>query len=291
MIHKIQNEYLSASINSFGAEITHLVDVEKGIEYISPEANKDWENIAPVLFPNTGLVKDGKAVIEGKAYNYLKHGFARESEFEVCSQSKNSITFMLSSNSETRKIFPFEFILFISYILNGHSLEVKTEIINTGTNTMYCSIGFHPGFTCPIDKTEKAEDYVISFPDRVCASKLNLENGLVASRSEHFLNGSSELQIKEKMFDNGSISFVDLNVKSVKLESGKSGRYVKLDFEDYPNLILWAPRNKPISVICMEPWYGQPDHVEGEKDVSQKPYTMEIKSGDRNCLRFAITCN
>ena len=291
MIHKIQNEYLSASINSFGAELTFLADMENGIEYISPEANINWENIAPVLFPNTGLVKDGKAIVEGKTYNYLKHGFARESEFEVCSQWKNGITFMLSSNSETRRIFPFEFKLFISYILDGRSIEVRTEIANIGINTMYCSIGFHPGFTCPIDKNEKAEDYTITFPDAIHASKFYLENGLVASKTEHFLNGLSELQVKEKMFDQGSISFVDVNVKSVKLESNKSGRYVQMDFEEYPNLILWAPRNKPISVICMEPWYGQPDHAEGEKDVSQKPYTMEIKSGDRRCLRFAITCN
>lgn len=291
MIHTLKDEYLSVEINSYGAEITRVIDIEDGIEYVCPEANRHWENIAPVLFPNTGLVKDGQVTIDGRQYSYLKHGFARESEFDVCVERENSITFILTDSTQTQEIFPFKFVLAITYLLEGRKVTVQTRIENTDSKVMYCSLGFHPGFTCPIEPLEKAEDYIVSFPHKVEAFRLNLENGLVASETASFLNGMSELSIKEHMFDNGSFSLTNINVKSVRLASKITGRYVQLDFDDYPNLILWAPRNKPISVICMEPWYGQPDRLEGEKDVSQKPHTMKIESGETKTLCFSITCN
>ena len=291
MIHTLRNEYLSVEINSFGAELTRLIDMEDGIEYVCPEANCHWENIAPILFPNTGLVKDGLVTIDGRQYPYLKHGFARESEFDVSLKKDDSITFRLADSKDTQKIFPFKFVLSITYLLEGRKVTVQTEIENADSKVMYCSLGFHPGFTCPIEPKEKAEDYIIEFPNKAYASRLNLVDGLVDSKTTHFWDGVFELPVKEHMFDNGSFSMTDINVKCVKLVSKKTGRYIQLDYEDYPNLILWAPRYKPISVICMEPWYGQPDRSEGEKDVSQKPHTMKIKSGETKTLCFSITCN
>ena len=80
MIYTISNDYLTAQVNSMGAELTALFDNRDGTRYVCPEANSNWENIAPVLFPNTGLVKDG-AYIGGKRFEYVKHGFARDFEF------------------------------------------------------------------------------------------------------------------------------------------------------------------------------------------------------------------
>lgn len=291
MIYTISSDFLTAGINSFGAELSYLKGRECETAYICPEANVNWENISPVLFPNTGLIKDGKALIAGKEYSYIKHGFARQSEFLLSAQSAASVTFTLESSEKTRDTFPFEFALSVTYSLTGRRLTVKTDIHNAGKDRMFFSLGFHPGFTCPIVPEEKAEDYVIAFPTRAYASRLNLESGLVASKTEKFLNGVYELPVKEKMFDNGSFSMTDVNFRSVKLLSKKSGRYVRLDFDDYPNLVLWAPRYKPISVICMEPWYGQPDRLEGEPDVSQKPFTMDAAPGESRTISFSVTCN
>lgn len=291
MIYTINSESLSAVINSLGAELTSLTDLSTGIKYICPEANENWENIAPILFPNTGLIKNGKTNIAGQEYSYIKHGFARQSDFELNSQSSDSVTFSLESNEDTKRIYPFEFSLSVTYTLIGRQLTVKTDIRNTGTNEMYFSLGFHPGFTCPIDPEETAEDYAIVFPAKAYASRLNLETGLVASISENFLDGITELPLKEKMFDNGSFSMTHLNFSSVKLVSKKTGRFVQLDFADFPNLVLWAPRYRPISVICMEPWFGQPDRLSGERDISQKPFTIELPSGESRTLSFSVTCN
>lgn len=290
MNYTISSEELTAEINSFGAELTNLTDNARGTAYVCPEANVNWEGIAPVLFPNTGLIKDGKAWVGGKEYPYRKHGFARDHEFAVSELSGDSVTFTLESNEETRAIYPFDFVLSVTYTLTGRRLTVRTDVRNTGESALWFSLGFHPGFTCPIDPEEKAEDYVIAFPTRAFASRLNLETGLVAGKTEGFLNGVYELPLREKMFDNGSFSMTDLNFRSVKLMSKRSGRFVRLDFDDFPILVLWAPRYKPLSVVCMEPWYGQPDRLDGERDAAQKPFTMETAPGETRTLSFSVTC-
>ena len=37
------------------------------------------------------------------------HGFARDSEFEFLSKTENSISFILKSNDETLKVYPYDF--------------------------------------------------------------------------------------------------------------------------------------------------------------------------------------
>lgn len=288
MIITIENEYLSATINSFGAELTELKGKQDGIRYICPEANSEWEGISPVLFPNAGLIRKSP-VIGGREWLYRKHGFARDMEFSASEVTPASVCLELYACEETRAIFPFDFRLSITYSLENSTLAIKTEIENTGSVPMPYSLGFHPGFSCPLVPEEKAEDYELVFPCPATASRLNLESGYVASKTGKYLNGETALSVCEGMFDGGSYTLTDLNFRSITLRSSVSGAAVRVDFPDFPNLVIWGPRNKPVSTVCMEPWHAQADRLEGEPDIFRKPFVLINEPGESRKLSFSIT--
>lgn len=284
----IENEYMRAVINSFGSELTELTGKRDGIKYICPEANSDWEGIAPILFPNAGLIKD-EPVLFGCRWPYRKHGFARDMEFAVSSVSATSLEMELVSNKETKALFPFDFRLSITFTLEENRLDIETNIENPGNTPMPYSIGFHPGFSCPLVPGESAEEYKLVFPHPADASRLILESGYVASKNDGFLDGETELAVREGMFDGGSYTLSGLNFNSVTLISSRSGASIGLSFPDYPNLVIWGPRSRPMSTICIEPWYAQPDRIEGEPDIYEKPFTLVNDPGGNRKLVFSIT--
>lgn len=285
MIYTIFNSDLAVKIDSFGAELRKITGKD-GTEYLCPEDVLNWDGHAPVLFPNTGMVKDGYARIDGIKYPYIQHGFAKTSNFSVAEQQEDRICFRLSWNGNTMQRFPFRFSLEITYKLLGNILEVSSRILNEDLQMMPCNLGFHPGFTCPLHPGEKAEDYEFLFPEHMTADRILLQDALVAGTQKKMWNSITTLPITEGMFDGGSFTMVNLSSHSVKLRSKKSGRSVSLHLGDYPNLVLWAPKYKKITNICIEPWYGIPDLQDGDHNPAHKPYTMLIGAGQSRILTF-----
>lgn len=288
MIYSIKNDFLTVRINSYGAELTEITDAD-GTEYLCRQDRRNWNGIAPVLFPNTGAVHESGVLIGNKKYRYIQHGFAKNSEFSAADHSNESITFVLSSGAYTHTISPYDFSLAITYTLSGSTLRVSSAITNTGKQErMYCALGFHPGFACPLEENEKAEDYSLHFDSPMTADRMTLENGLVAGLIRKYWDSVTEIPVQEGMFDGGSFSMTALTTKTVSLISGRTGRSVTLCFDDYPNLVLWAPKNEKITNICIEPWYGRPDDIFGTRDISLKKNMLAIDPMETKELAFSI---
>lgn len=288
MIYRIFSDQLVAQIDSHGAELISLTG-KNGTEYLCPKHRLNWDGHAPVLFPNTGAVHSTTSTICGSSFPYTQHGFAKSAEFSAEIINSCSVRCLLHSNKETLNTFPFSFELSITYTLSGNELDVRTEIRNTDcAKPMYCSIGFHPGFSCPIDNSESAEDYELFFPEEMTADRMLLNNGLVSGIAEKFWDNMSCLPIREGMFDNGSFSMTHLSSHVIELRSKKSKSSIRLKFNDFPNLIIWAPKHKQITNICIEPWYGRADRVCGEADVTEKPDTLMILPFEKAELRYSV---
>lgn len=287
MIYTIQNERLTAEIDSLGAELKRLVSAD-GIEYLCPEDRRNWDGSAPVLFPNTGWVKDGFALVNEVSYPYRQHGFARQSEFRLLAQEADRLTLELRWSEETLTYYPFRFALQITYQLNGNCLEVENTVRNEGVGAMYYSIGFHPGFACPLEKNERAEDYFFRFQHPMTAHRLSLRDALVAEKLPAYWDNLTELPVREGMFDGGSFTMTEPTCRTVRMESRASGRFVEVSLGDYPNLVLWAPKNQPISNICIEPWFGIPDTEDTDHRVENKAHTICLAPEEAKTLRFTI---
>lgn len=287
MRYTIDNGIIAVTADSLGAELC-AISGKHGIEYLCPDAVRNWDGFSPVLFPNTGAVKDGYVLIDGKRFPFGLHGFARSSEFSLLQHSDTAMTFELRWSDKTLLLYPFRFVLRITYELESNRLRVLSHVCNQGDEPLYASLGFHPGFACPFVPGENAADYDIVFPERMTASRLVLTDALVSSCIP-FWDDLAVLPVTEGMFNGGSFSMTNLTSKTVRLLSRKSGCSMTLVFDDYPNLVLWAPREKPITNICIEPWYGVPDAVDTDHALRTKPFLFTVKPYEYKELVFTMT--
>ena len=79
---EIVGDTLSAAINPFGAELTHLRDAD-GRELMTDADPAFWTGHAPILFPIVGRLNGDVLHIAGAAYPMRQHGFARRLPFAV----------------------------------------------------------------------------------------------------------------------------------------------------------------------------------------------------------------
>ena len=157
MLITITNNKISASIDSLGAE---LIRLEKDNQnYIWTVDETYWNKTSPILFPIVGRLKNDTYRIENKTYELPRHGFARNFEFQIVNQTESSVVFVLESNSETLKNYPFEFELRLEYELDENELKMKYSVENKSEVTMPFSIGAHPAFTIE----DSFSDYSLKF--------------------------------------------------------------------------------------------------------------------------------
>src|SRR5450755_1057965 len=142
----LENDILKVEIASKGAELQSLVHLGSGIEYLWNGDPAFWAKRSPVLFPIVGSLKINTYLYQGKSYQLTRHGFARDKEFEVEKQSPKAITFLLRSDAETKKNYPFDFEFRICYQISGDELSTEYQVVNTGSGVMFFSVGGHPAF-------------------------------------------------------------------------------------------------------------------------------------------------
>ena len=161
MRYFLENDELKVEIDSFGAELKSVMNKNNYREYMWYGNKRFWGRTSPVLFPFVGSLKNKEYIYEDKAYPMGQHGFARDYEHELVSQTDTEIWFSFKSNDETYSKYPFEFELQCGYQLAGNELKVMWKVINKAAadKDMYFSIGAHPAFLCPVHGEEDWSGY------------------------------------------------------------------------------------------------------------------------------------
>ncbi len=106
-LFQIGNEQITIQVDSMGAEMKSLKKTTTGVEYMWGGNPAFWKRTSPVLFPIVGGLRNGEYVHNGKSYPMGQHGFARDMEFNLKSQTNREIWFSLKSCEETLKQFPY----------------------------------------------------------------------------------------------------------------------------------------------------------------------------------------
>ena len=57
-----------------------------------------------------------------------KHSYARFCDFQIENLREDRVTFLLHSNKESKKQYPFDYVLYITYILEKKTLKVRYEV-------------------------------------------------------------------------------------------------------------------------------------------------------------------
>ena len=264
MYYSIENDYLTAQIDDMGAQLHSLATKDDGFEYLW-QGNPDvWYGQAPVLFPVIGQLFEDKFRYDGKDYPLAKHGFARKMLFEAADVEGARAVFILRSNDETRKMFPFEFEFAVCFELVGRAVKVTHTVTNLDDKKMYFSCGAHPGFNCAIGDYLEFEES----EEGAQVEKIDKENIIIGTKFDVELEEGRRLRLTPELFAEDALIFSDLNSNVVTLKSENSDRTVRFDFGDAPFLGIWAKPNAPY--VCIEPWYGVNDDRIRYEDVSQK---------------------
>lgn len=267
----IKNDYLTAKINEVGAELKSLVCND--IQYIWTGDERFWAGSAPLLFPICSGLKDDEYYLDGKKYTLQKHGYARFCKFEVENQVEDSVTFLLCSNEESLKQFPFRYELRVTYTLENKTLKVKYDVKNLSDDTMYFSIGAHEGYYCP----EGIEEYDVILPEAETLDSTVLEGNVLGNNKVRIIENSDRIALKYDYFAVDALVFKDMKARSAVLKNRNNGKAVKVTFEGCDYFLLWTKPDAPY--ICLEPWCGISDNKDTDKNFKTKEGIRQIAAG------------
>ena len=201
MIYTLQNDILTVQVSDIGAEI-HSVKRDE-CEYIWVGDPAFWSSHAPLLFPVCGRFFEAQYTAEGKTYEIPCHGFIRKAPLTLECVNDTSICFRVEATEETKKMYPFDFVLKIWHILEGDRVTTRFEIENTGDGILPATVGGHPGFNVPLDGEGEFEDDYLEFanpcsPDQIGISPRGLFTG---KKTAYGLQNGNVLPLSHKLFE------------------------------------------------------------------------------------------
>ncbi len=272
MTYKIENEYLIAEINDYGAELHSLFSKQSGIEYLWQGDPSIWDGQSPLLFPIIGQLLDGRFLYDEKEFFLPKHGFARKSLFNILSIDGTCVVFSLVSNKDTLAVYPFTFELIVEFKLQNKGIRVTHKVINTDNTDIYFSIGAHPGFNCEMGDYLEFSENEILFTERINENAIIIDERFPLLDDENIIEITPDIFIKDALFLSGYKS------AQITLKSPRHSRELRFNFGRAPFLGIWAKPAAPY--VCIEPWYGINDNYHKKNDISEKRGIQKLRTDD-----------
>ena len=272
-IHYIENEFIRVGVKEHGAELTSVVSKKTGFEYIWQGDESVWYGQSPILFPIVGRLIEDKYTLNGVEYTMPKHGFARKSDFTLLSKDADTMTFILSESSATKAIYPYDFDLIVTYTIEENTLRVSHDVVNKNEDTMYFSLGAHPGFNCEIGDILRFDE-----KETLETEKIDLVHSLRLPDRIPVLNDETDIVLTKDIFNEDALILSGIRSEHVTLCSDKHDRTVKFNLGGAPYLGIWAKPAAPY--VCIEPWCGVNDDTNKVADFSEKCAIQKVNADD-----------
>jgi galactose mutarotase-like enzyme len=277
---KISNGILALSVDEKGAQMRSLCDERTGREYLWQADPAVWGRTAPILFPAVGKMYKDSYLHGGKSYPMPKHGFLRDVEFTADILSEDYLVLAYAPDENVKKCYPFDFEFLAKFALDEGALVFAYEVENKGGETMYFSLGAHPGFN-------------ISFGDKVVFNKTENLTAIYYNEADRpnpnaaplTLEDENTIEITKEFFENGSLCFPPVESDAVSLTSKDGEEYLRMSFGHVPHLWLWAKAGAPY--ICIEPWHGADETVPVEA-LAEKKGIVALEAGKKFIFEIKI---
>ena len=281
----LNNGRLSIAVSAHGAELCSLKMGQK--EYLWQADPAYWKRHSPVLFPIVGSVWENRYRVDGKEFQMSQHGFARDMDFSLGSQSDEEVWFTLQHSAATLEKYPFPFRLDIGYRLEGNAVKVMWRVTNDSLDKQDLSlpfqIGAHPAFYFPDYATEPSHRGFFSFgKEKQLHYILIAEKGCVDVETLYTLSLDAEgmLPLDVHTFDHDALILEDSQVSEVTLHDVHRTPVLRLRFPSAPLVGLWSPPGKNAPFVCIEPWYGRCDRAGFEGDFKEKDWMQLLSPGE-----------
>lgn len=283
----ISSEKLTAVIDSFGAEL-HSVKDSGGTEYLWQADPAVWKRHAPVLFPFICNTDPGVYTVDGKQFRLANHGFARDNEFALVSSEKSEAEFVLRSSEDTKKLYPYDFELYLKYSVSGNRLTVSYRVKNTNGKAIRFFIGGHPAFRVPINSGESFEDYYVEYekPETIVQE--------LKDKKITVLDGGKTVPLSHELFANDVFMKDKPNSSWVALVNKNTGKSVKLHFDSKGCIAVWSTYSSDKSVtekaefVCLEPWSSVPVYLCGSEELTEMKNAVVLDDGKEYIFSYVI---
>ena len=279
----LENAHLRACVRARGAELCSVLQKDTGRECLWQGDPVLWPRQAPLLFPYCGRIKGNTFTAKGKTYPGPVHGFAQDMDFTCEEAGVDFARFVLYSSPETKEHFPYTFCLRVEYCLQGNTLRQSVTVHNPdlpGGDTLPFSLGFHPGFALPLAPGSRAADCEFVFDTPQTPLEVKTPEGFVSGETHVFFENAATLPLRDELFENDSICLSCLTARSLALRDKKSGRFIKVQTEGFPYVLLWGPPQGPLPFVCIEPWHSLPDPVDSYGEFAGKPGLTLLPPGE-----------
>ena len=281
----IASDQITAALNPYGAELTHLTDAD-GRALMTDADPAFWTGHAPILFPVIGVTNGSVIRLDGTEYPMAKHGFARHSPFEIADHGADHATFRLSASDETRKSYPFDFVLDIAFRIDGATLSVEARVINRGDAPMPAQFGFHPALAWPLPYGQPRADHRVTFAaDEPGTLRKIAPNGLIRPDDRPSPLDGRVLHLRDDLFVDDALVWDPVRSQAVTYGAA-AGPSLHVEFPDTPRLGIWT---KPgAHFVCVEPWHGIADPEGFTGDFRDKPGVFETPANGTTSIRMRI---
>ena len=277
---------LKAEVNPLGAQLSVLRDSD-GRELLWNGDPSIWAGRAPILFPIVGTLAGGRYRLGSATYQLPRHGFARGKLFQVIETGDAQALFRLQADADTLRVYPFQFQLDVSFVLEGATLRLVSSVRNVGSEPLPASIGYHPAFRWPLPYGAPREAHFIEFAHEEGAAIRRLDAaGLLTAVRHPTPVSHRRLALEDSLFRDDVVIFEDIRSRSVAYGAG-SGPRVRVSYPDAHYLGLWT---KPgAGFICIEPWQGMADDAGFSGDFREKPGVFILAPWAARTLTMEIT--
>lgn len=279
MKHTIFNDKMSITVDEMGAELVSVV--VNGKEWIWQNQTGDWAGHSPLLFPVCGHcgVKHN-----GVEYPIKSHGFAKRTNFTLAAKGEDYLDFIISANEETKKVYPFDFILHVIYRIHGAKLTMEYVVENTGDEPLYFACGSHESYNL----NGNVDDYQIVFDkEEEFTYHFHNDSGYMTGETQNVGAGKIFALPRDFLQEGRTVIFKSVKSRKVRLEEKNGKAVAELRFDGFENLLLWRGGDAPF--ICIEPWTCLPDPVNTpDVEISQKAGMVAVAPNETKTMAHSI---
>ena len=292
MNYILENDHLKLTVSAHGAEPISVIAKSDDSECLWCGDPAVWGRHAPILFPYTGQLTDGKLIAKGKEYKGGQHGFARDMEHTLVEQSAERLVFELRSDEKTREKCPYEFVLRSVFTLEGNTVHHTLEVENPGEEILRFGIGYHPAFACPFDGEHDTEDYEFRFDREESPLAVDARpNGLLSGKCYYMGQNLKSIPLTDHIFDNDSFCMVNLKSSTLGIYEKDSSRSVVCNIEGYPYTLIWSKNTEKVKFVCIEPWHSLPGVEGGSCEWDERAAAASLVPGEKFSTTLSMTFN
>ncbi len=283
----IENDFLKVEVNLYAGTLKSVFDKTTGEELLWQGEERSWADRDIVIFPMIARLQDRFYEVDGKRYDMQIHGIAYYSTFEIFEQTKDSITLILTSSEQTKKVYPFDFTLKVIRRLEAKSLITTFEVTNNSEVIMPFALGGHPAIKIdytPLDGTiDTSGNYLIfDTPKLLSLYTLNSTNEFITGLAEP--EKVKKLELSKSLFKNDALIYKGF--EGGLILKRRNGRQIRFELGTPPVLAFWSHAVYG-GYVCIEPWFGLPDTQPSTRELAKKPL-MNMLSPNQ-CFDYSFT--